>query len=82
MQAGPQKMKAIVCDGFGTPDVLKVGEADMPKCNENEVLIKVEASAANRADTNQVSLDHLQLIRFYREKATTLHLKESLTSLA
>jgi NADPH2:quinone reductase len=44
-------MKAIVCDGFGGPEVLKVGEIDMPKCNENEVIIKVEASACNRADT-------------------------------
>jgi NADPH2:quinone reductase len=45
-------MKAIVCDGFGGPEVLKVGERDFPKINDNEVLIKIEASACNRADTN------------------------------
>ncbi len=48
-------MKAIVCEGFGEPSVMKVGEVHLPvHLNENEVLIKVECSACNRADTMQV----------------------------
>lgn len=45
------KIKAITCPSYGAPDVLSVGETDLPICNENEVLIKVEATALNRADT-------------------------------
>lgn len=46
-------MKAIVCDGFGGPEVLKIGEKPMPTPNEDEVMIKVEYSALNRADCMQ-----------------------------
>ncbi len=44
-------MKAIVCKEFGEPEVMKVQEVPLPECNQNEVLIKVEATACNRADT-------------------------------
>ena len=47
-------MKAIVCDGFGEADVMKVSDLviDIPKVNEElqEVLLKIEATAVNRAD--------------------------------
>jgi NADPH:quinone reductase-like Zn-dependent oxidoreductase len=43
-------MKAIVCEGKGGPEVLKVKEVDIPRLLPNEVLIKVEATALNRAD--------------------------------
>ena len=46
-------MKAVVQDAFGGPDVLKAGEKPLPVCNENEVLIRVEYSALNRADLMQ-----------------------------
>jgi len=46
-------MKAIICDGFGGPEVLKIGQMPVPVPNENEVVIKVEYSALNRADTLQ-----------------------------
>lgn len=53
MEASSQTMNAIVCDGFGGAEVLKVGQREMPVCGEGEVLIKVEYSAVNRADTLQ-----------------------------
>ena len=45
-------MKAIVCDGHGGPEVLKVKEQYIPRIvpANCEVLIKVEATALNRAD--------------------------------
>jgi len=46
-------MKAIVTESFGGTEVLREGEREVPKCNENEVLIKVEATALNRADILQ-----------------------------
>ena len=45
-------MKAIVCDGIGGPEVLKVSEqVEIPELKRNEVLLRVEATAVNRADT-------------------------------
>lgn len=37
----------------GDPQVLQVQEVDDPEIGDNEVLIRVEASALNRADTLQ-----------------------------
>ena len=44
-------MNAIICEKYGEPEVMKVGKIRMPICNYDEVLIKVEATALNRADT-------------------------------
>ncbi|UZR93898.1 NAD(P)H-quinone oxidoreductase [Chondrinema litorale] len=46
-------MKAIISNGFGGPEVLSLGEAANPEVNEEEILIKVAATALNRADTLQ-----------------------------
>ena len=46
-------MKAIICDGYGGPEVLKVGERPLPTLGEGDVLIKVIYSALNRADCMQ-----------------------------
>ncbi|KIH76215.1 putative NAD(P)H quinone oxidoreductase, PIG3 family [Geoalkalibacter ferrihydriticus] len=46
-------MKAVLLDGFGGVDVLKVGEADRPSPKEGEVLIKVVATSINRPDLVQ-----------------------------
>ena len=48
-----ETMKAIVCDGHGGPEVLKVVERPIPVPKEDEVLIKVKYSAMNRADIMQ-----------------------------
>jgi len=46
-------MKAVLLDGFGGLDVLKVGEAEKPAPAENQVLIKVAATSINRPDLVQ-----------------------------
>eukprot|EP00090_Calanus_glacialis_P045676 TRINITY_DN8644_c0_g1_i1.p1 TRINITY_DN8644_c0_g1~~TRINITY_DN8644_c0_g1_i1.p1 ORF type:complete len:330 (-),score=102.51 TRINITY_DN8644_c0_g1_i1:51-1040(-) len=46
-------MRAVLFDTPGSPSVLYVGEAATPIVGENEVLIRVAATAINRADTLQ-----------------------------
>ncbi|MGI9542417.1 MAG: NAD(P)-dependent alcohol dehydrogenase [Cyclobacteriaceae bacterium] len=43
-------MKAIVYYKYGPPDVLKVNEVEKPSPKDNEVLIKVHAAEATKAD--------------------------------
>lgn len=47
------KMKAVLFDDAGGPEVLYVGETDKPIVANDQVLVKVEATALNRADTLQ-----------------------------
>nr|XP_028959054.1 quinone oxidoreductase PIG3-like [Malus domestica] len=46
-------MKAVVITSPGGPDVLKLQEVENPQVKDDEVLIKVAATAVNRADTIQ-----------------------------
>ena len=46
-------MRVIIFDEFGGPEVLKLGKFEMPIPAGKEVLVKVEATALNRADTLQ-----------------------------
>ncbi|CAL9153236.1 unnamed protein product [Musa hybrid cultivar] len=46
-------MRAVVITSPGGPEVLQVQEVDDPVVGDDEVLIKVEATALNRADTVQ-----------------------------
>lgn len=46
-------MKAVVLEGFGGLDVLKVKEIDKPAPKDNQVLIKVAATSINRPDLVQ-----------------------------
>lgn len=46
-------MKAVVITSPGNPEVLELQEVEDPEIKDNEVLIKVEATALNRADTLQ-----------------------------
>ena len=43
-------MKAIVYQGFGSPDILRFEEIDKPTPADNEVLIKVRAASVNPLD--------------------------------
>ncbi len=43
-------MKAIVCDRYGHPDVLRLEEVERPTPRDNQVLVKVIASSLNGAD--------------------------------
>lgn len=46
-------MKAIIAEGVGGPEVLKLAEAPDPELGEDEVLVRVKATALNRADLLQ-----------------------------
>jgi putative PIG3 family NAD(P)H quinone oxidoreductase len=46
-------MKAVLMDGFGGLEVLKVGEIDQPSPQEGQVLVKVAATSVNRPDLVQ-----------------------------
>lgn len=49
----PQQMKAVAADGAGGPEVLTVTEVPTPRPKPGQVLIKVIAAGANRADVMQ-----------------------------
>lgn len=46
-------MKAVLLEGFGGLDVLKVGEVERPVPGEGQVLVKVGATSINRPDLVQ-----------------------------
>lgn len=46
-------MKAVLMEGFGGVEVLKVGEAEKPAPGEGQVLVKVHATSINRPDLVQ-----------------------------
>lgn len=43
-------MKAIVCDRYGPPEVLRLEEVERPVPGDNQVLVRVHASSLNAAD--------------------------------
>ncbi len=43
-------MKAIVCDRYGSPDVLKLQEVEKPELTDDGVLVRVHAASVNRGD--------------------------------
>ena len=47
------KMKAVVMDGFGSPDVLHLSTVERPAPNDTQVLIQVAATSVNRPDIVQ-----------------------------
>jgi putative PIG3 family NAD(P)H quinone oxidoreductase len=48
-----EKMHAVVFDKFGEPNVLYIGNVDKPIPGPGQILVKVHATALNRADTLQ-----------------------------
>lgn len=43
-------MKAIVCDKYGSPDLLQLKEVEKPIPKEDEALVRIHASSVNAAD--------------------------------
>jgi NADPH:quinone reductase-like Zn-dependent oxidoreductase len=66
-----EKMKAILFTHYGSPDVLQLVEVEKPTPNENQVLVKVMAAAANPLDWHRMRADPF-LVRlgdgFFRPK--------------
>src|ERR1700737_1904115 len=48
--AGVTRMKAIVQEGYGSPDILKFRDIEKPAIGANDVLIRVRAAGVNPAD--------------------------------
>lgn len=46
-----KNMHAIVARGYGSPEVLEYKEVRIPVPGENEILVRIKASAVTRADT-------------------------------
>src|SRR2546421_7423141 len=49
-----EPMKAVVYHDYGPPDVLRLEEVEKPLPNENQVLVRVRAAAANPLDWHYV----------------------------
>jgi NADPH:quinone reductase-like Zn-dependent oxidoreductase len=43
-------MRAVVHDGYGPPDVLKMAEVGRPAAGDDDVLIRIRATTVNRTD--------------------------------
>jgi NADPH:quinone reductase-like Zn-dependent oxidoreductase len=43
-------VKAIVYEKYGSPDVLRYADADLPAVGDNDVLVRVRAASINRGD--------------------------------
>lgn len=56
-------MKAIVFESYGSPDVLEMKEVIKPTPNENQMLIKVMATAVNPLDWHRMRADPF-IVRF------------------
>src|SRR5918999_1462240 len=57
-RSNSNRMRAVVHDTYGPPEVLRLEEVERPVPRESEVLIKVHASTVNRTDTGLRSAEY------------------------
>ncbi len=48
---GENVVKAIVCTGYGSPDVLQLREVERPVPRDNELLVRIRAASVTAADS-------------------------------
>ena len=53
--AAAERMKAVVHQCYGSPDVLKIVEVAKPTPGENEVLVRIRAASVNPADWHELT---------------------------
>ena len=53
MPALPSLMRQVVFDGAGSPDVIRIAKASVPRPSSGKVLVEVVAAGINRADLMQ-----------------------------
>ena len=49
----PDMMRAVVAEGSGGPEVLKVVQRPVPRPKEGEILVRVKVAGVNRPDVIQ-----------------------------
>ncbi len=50
-------MKAVICNKYGSPDNLTIGEVEKPAPTKNEVLIKIHVSTVTTGDCRIINFD-------------------------